>query len=295
MTAKELHKEFEKTGIKYAWLENAGGGVAYPMNRPGDNFQEHLQKIYTYLDSKAMPNGVYTICGGFSVKNRKGPRVEYMKGTLSESGVRDMATGDRMTINAPHFDIGQFIQLNADLASVKAENSVLKQQITRMEVEIDSLTERNRELMDKVVDGASMQQPAPVTFMDQLPKLMEAAAPFAPVLAAMLTKQQTQTQMIPAAQYHQVMEPAQPIHPMAPTVLSEPLTKTENDVQKNPSDDYTRSVHISRHLEVLFQQHPKEFDKFVRQVYETDDAGESGESDGFELSDEMEEMEASHD
>jgi hypothetical protein len=271
MEPKEIKREIEQNNLKTVWLENAAGTVVYPKNRIGVKPLGHLDNIFNLLNTQALPNGVYYVCAKFSMASRVEPcRYQINKGmaTLSEGGPVDRSTSTNMQIESPMFNAGQFIQLNADLASCKAENNFYRQQIARLEMDLDVANERINELLDKVSDGQTMQQAPTPTLMEQLPALLTSAAPFAPVLAAMFTKQL----------------PVTPEMPTLPLPINQPQpTLADNDTnQKNINDDNQSNLDVSGRLEMLFQSNPAAFDRFVEKYYTNgNDDDDNDDADGW--------------
>lgn len=275
MKPEEIRKEVDSAALRSVWLENNSGTAVYPKNRPGRDVNSHLDDIFRLLDSKGIPNGIYFVCG----KQRQSMKVEPMrfriiKGeepVLAENSLTDKSTGTQMHVNSPIFDPASFIQLNADLASTKAENTIFRQQIARLELELDAANERVMELLDKLSDNESIAAapPAP-SLMESLPKFLEAAAPFAPLIVEMVRRPQPQ--------------PIQQPIPQAPQAIAE-------NAQENLSNDHKGNVDHSRYLEMLLRNEPETLEKFLSKYYDLSGGEEDGGNFGEEFTGELNEEE----
>jgi hypothetical protein len=281
MNQKQIKSELIKQKVEACWLENNSGTVVYPKNAIGTQIGPHLDKMFATFNGGGMPNGIYSVCAKIKYGAKSEPlKYQVTKGAmpaLSEEPVlQDRNTGMPMQNHSPAFSPMEFIQLNADLAACKAENTIYKQQIARLEAELYASNERCEELQDKLDDREPQEKSNEKGFAEQASTFLSAAAPFAPLLAAFFAKGAMPADPMPAMP----AMPAMPVMPGTPVLSEQHESKPNNE--KNIDSNNPRDIDDIGRIKMLFQSNPEAFDRFVAENYELGQSDESDESDEYE-------------
>jgi hypothetical protein len=276
MNKKDIKNELQRFKVECVWMENAEGTTVFVKNAVNKPIGPHLDAIFRTFESRGMPNGQYYLCAKHKFGSREGATYQYPmfkgpKPEMSEGPVlQDRHAGMPMQNNAPTFSPMEFIQLNADLAAAKAENTIYRQQIARLESELAAANERADELQDKLDDREPVEKDKEKGFAEQASSFMAAAAPFAPIIAALFTKGIPDGSAMPAI-------PAMPAVPVMQenNPILQTNEKTAESYNQGDIDDLGR-------IKMLFQRNPEAFDRFVADNYELGGSEDSDESEEYE-------------